>query len=333
MKILYCYNEDWERDFVTERLTGHELVFVKGTLQEQHELPADAEALSLFVNSSASAELLGKLPALKLIATRSTGYDHIDTNYAKEKGIAVAYVPTYGENTVAEFAFALLLSLSRKICDAYDQVRTTGSFSQLELRGLDLKGKTIGIVGTGHIGMHAIAMARGFDMRILAYDVKENAEAAGRLGFNYLPFEELLAQSDILSLHAPYNERTHHMINRESIKKMKRGSILINTARGGLVESEALVAALEDGTVAGAGLDVLEGEGFMDNEVALLASEAPQVEDLKRALANQYFIDHPRVIVTPHNAYNTREAIERILGTTCENIVSFAQSRPIHLIP
>src|SRR3989344_6086262 len=142
MKILYCYNEDWERDFVTERLTGHELVFVKGTLQEQHELPADAEALSLFVNSSASAELLGKLPALKLIATRSTGYDHIDTNYAKEKGIAVAYVPTYGENTVAEFAFALLLSLSRKICDAYDQVRTTGSFSQIfRERKKESKGK------------------------------------------------------------------------------------------------------------------------------------------------------------------------------------------------
>src|SRR3989344_2083083 len=322
MKILYCYNEDWERDFITERLTGHELVFVKGTLQEQRELSADAEALSLFVNSSANAELLRKLPALKLIAARSTGYDHIDKNYAKEKGIAIAYVPTYGENTVAEFAFALLLSLSRKICDAYDQVRTTGSFSQLELRGLDLKGKTIGIVGTGHI-----------DMRILAYDVKENAEAAGRLGFSYLPFEELLAQSDILSLHAPYNEHTHHMINRESIKKMKRGSILINTARGGLVESEALVAALEDGTVAGVGLDVLEGEGFMDNEVALLASEAPQVDDLKRVVANQYFIDHPRVIVTPHNAYNTREAIERILGTTCENIISFAQGRPIHLIP
>src|SRR3989338_3370749 len=192
MKILYCYNEDWERDFITERLTGHELVFVKGTLQEQRELYADAEALSLFVNSSANAELLRKLPALKLIAARSTGYDHIDKNYAKEKGIAIAYVPTYGENTVAEFAFALLLSLSRKICDAYDQVRTTGSFSQLELRGFDLKGKTIGIVGTGHIGMHAIAVARGFDMRILAYDVKENAEAAGSFVFTSLPLEDPL---------------------------------------------------------------------------------------------------------------------------------------------
>src|SRR3989344_4226207 len=107
MKILYCYNEDWERDFVTERLTGHELVFVKGTLKEQHELPADADALSVFVNSSASAEPMGKLPPLKLIAARSTGYDHIDKNYAKEKGITITYVPTYGENTVAEFAFAI----------------------------------------------------------------------------------------------------------------------------------------------------------------------------------------------------------------------------------
>ncbi len=333
MKIAYYYNEEWERGFVAERLIGHELVPIKGTVQDAETLPGDTEVLSVFVNSSATADILAKFPSLKLIATRSTGYDHVDTAYAKEKGIAVAYVPTYGENTVAEFAFALLLALSRKICDAYDQVRTTGSFSQSELRGFDLKGKTIGIVGTGHIGMHAIQMARGFDMRVLAFDVKENKEVAEKLGFTYVSFDELLAQSDIVSLHAPYNEHTHHMLNRDSIKKIKRGSILINTARGGLVESEALVAALEDGTVVGAGLDVLEGEGFMDNESALLANESPKLEDLKRAVANQYFIDHPRVIITPHNAYNTREAIERILTTTCENISAFASGKPINLIP
>lgn len=332
MKIVYCYNEEWERDFVAERLGGHELVFVQGTLQNATELPADAEILSLFVNSTAKAETLSRLPSLKLIAVRSTGYDHVDTAYTKEKGITVSSVPTYGENTVAEFAFALLLSLSRKTCDAYDQVRTTGSFSQTELRGFDLKGKTIGIVGTGHIGINAIEMARGFDMKVLAFDVKENTELAEKLGFSYVSLEELLAQSDIVSLHAPYNEHTHHMINRDSIKKMKRGSYLINTARGGLVESEALVMALEDGTVAGAGLDVLEGEGFMDNESALFANESPTMEDFKRAVANQYFIDHPRVIVTPHNAYNTREAIERILSTTCENITAFAAGNPTNVI-
>lgn len=333
MKIAYCYNEDWEKDFVLAKLPDHELVFVKGTLQDATELPTDAEVLSVFVNSAAKAEVLTRFPGLKLIATRSTGYDHVDTAYTKEKGITVSYVPTYGENTVAEYAFALLLSLSRKTCDAYDQVRSTGSFSQIELRGFDLKGKTIGIVGTGHIGIHAIEMARGFDMKVLAFDVKENKELAEKLGFTYLSLDELLAQSDIVSLHAPYNEHTHHMINRDTVKKMKRGSILINTARGGLVESEALVAALEDGTIAGAGLDVLEGEGFMDNESALLGSDTPRIEDLKQVIANQYFIDHPRVIVTPHNAYNTREAIERILTTTCENITAFAAGNPTNLIP
>ncbi len=333
MKITYCYNEEWEREFVAPRLVGQELIFIKGTVQKATEASADSEVLSVFVDSATTAEVLACFPVLKLIATRSTGFDHVDTAYAKEKGIAVSYVPTYGENTVAEYAFALLLSLSRKTYDAYDQVRNTGSFSQRELRGFDLKGKTIGIVGTGHIGIHAIEMARGFDMNVLAFDVKEDAGLAGRLGFTYLPFDELLAQSDIVSLHAPYNEHTHHMINRETIKKMKQGSILINTARGGLVESEALVAALEDGTIAGAGLDVLEGEGFMDNESALLGSEAPRLEDLKHVIANQYFIDHPRVIVTPHNAYNSREAIERILTTTCENITAFAAGKPINLIP
>lgn len=331
MKILYYYNEEWEREYVSKALAGDELLFVQGTITDTP--PQDAEALSVFVNSPVTREHIAAMPSLKLIATRSTGYDHIDVSATQERGVQVAYVPTYGENTVAEFAFALLLALSRKIYDSYDRVARTGSFSQADLRGFDLKGKTIGVVGTGHIGLNAIRIARGFDMTVLAYDVRENTEAAKELGFRYVSFDELLGHSDIITLHAPYNEHTHHMINRDNIHHIKRGLYLINTARGGLVETEALVQALQEGIIGGAGLDVLEEEGFMSDELSLLHMEHPNLEHLRHTLANHYFIDHPRVIVTPHNAFNSTEAITRILDTTIASLKGFSSGTPCNLIP
>lgn len=324
MKILYYYKEEWEKDYVSSKLQEHEIMFVQGALDDASIPATDAEVLSVFVNSPVSRETIGKFPNLKLIATRSTGYDHIDMAAVAERGIQVASVPSYGENTVAEFAFALLLNVSRRVAEAYERIARTGSFSQDNLRGFDLEAKTLGVVGTGHIGAHVIKIAKGFGMEVLAYDVRQDDALAHTLGFRYVTLDELLGSSDVITLHAPYNEHTHHLLNRDAFAKVKKGAYLINTARGGLVETEALVWALQGGIIAGAGLDVLEEEGVMGDEFELLHQSHPKLEELQTVLANHYFIDHPRVIVTPHIAFNTTEAITRILDTTITNIQTFA---------
>jgi D-lactate dehydrogenase len=254
---------------------------------------------------------MDKMPELKLITTRSTGFDHIDIAYAREKGIEVLYVPSYGENTVAEFAFALLLALARKVCEADSQVEDTGSLLQTELRGVDLRAKTIGIIGTGRIGMHAVKMAQGFDMEVIAHDPfpKEN------VNFQYVSLDELLAQSDFITLHCMLTKENRHLINLENISKIKKYAFLVNTARGPLIETAALIKGLEEGILAGAGLDVLEEEN-------------PEF-----IAHNQYLIKHPRVIVTPHVAFNTDEAIKRILDTTVDNILSFAKGEIKNKVP
>ena len=332
MKITYVYNEDWEKDYVTSKSPEHSFSFLKAPLEDSQSSDEDTEVLSVFVNSHIGAAEMDRFPKLRFIAARSTGFDHIDVAEAHRRGIIVSNVPSYGENTVAEFAFALLLALSRKIYDSYHRIAEKGSFSQDGLRGFDLKGKTFGVVGTGRIGRHAIKMAKGFDMNVVAYDPFPTPAVAEELSFEYLSFDDLLSRSDIISLHAPYNEHTHHIINMGNIGKIKRGAYIINTARGGLIETTALVKALEEGIVAGAGLDVLEEEGHMKDDIELLTSPHPKEEELKTLLANHYFIDHPRVLVTPHNAFNTQEAIERILNTTTENIKAFVNGAPINVI-
>ena len=315
------------------KLPEEDITFHEGSLAAYPELTdPDATALCTFIESHIGEAELDRFPALKLIATRSTGYDHIDLVATKARGITVVNVPSYGEHTVAEFTFALILALSRRIIDADERVRETGTFSPAGLRGFDLAGKTIGIVGTGHIGAHAIRMAQGFGMKVLGFDVYPNTELARTLNFTYAPLKELCATSDIVTLHVPYNEHTHHLINRENISTFKKGAYLINTSRGAVVETQALIEALKSGTLAGAGLDVLEEEGELKDETAFLTAPHPNEEGLKIALENHYLISHPRVIVTPHLAFNTTEAIERILDTTIENMRHFAEGAPTNAI-
>ena len=333
MRIAYFYNEEWEQEYVSKKFSDDTFNFIKGSTRDHLEASdTDAEVLSVFVNSPVDAALFDRFPSVRFIAARSTGFDHIDFAEAARRGIRVSNVPTYGEHTVAEFSFALLLALSRKIVDAQNRIEESGSFSQDGLRGFDLKGKTIGIIGTGHIGERMINMARGFDMKIIAFDAYPKPELAAALGFTYLPFEEVLATSDIVSLHAPYNAHTHHMINMQNIHTLKRGSYLINTSRGGLVETMAIVKGLEDGILAGAGLDVLEEEGQMVDEGVILTSEHPNQESLRVVLANHYLVKHPRVIVTAHIAFDTQEAIERILNVTIDNIGAYKGGVPINLV-
>lgn len=333
MNILFLHKEDWEKDYIGDKFAEHNTHFSKSFEETPKEVLDSVEILSVFVCHSIQRADLEKMPNLKLIATRSTGFDHIDIAVVREKNIEVVYVPSYGENTVAEFAFALMLALSRKIPEAHKQVTETGSFAQENLRGFDLKSKTIGIIGTGRIGTHSIKMAKGFDMNIVAYDPFPKQNLDQELGFKYVGFEELLSQSDIVTLHAMLSDNTKHMINESSIYHIKRGAVLINTARGGLVQTSALVKALEEGIVSAAALDVLEEEGDMSDEMNLLNDPHPKLEELKNVLANNYLINHPRVIVTPHIAFNTEEAVKRILDTTIDNIISFTKGEVKNQIP
>lgn len=334
MKIAFFDIEGWEEKIIRDRFPGHDLFFTMGKL---HEFDAsrknDFEIISIFVNSEVTKEVLSKFPSLKLIATRSTGYDHIDLEECKNRNIRVAFVPGYGNNTVAEFAFGLLLNLTRKIYEAIDRMKENGEFSYRGFRGIDLKGKTMGIIGTGRIGREAIAIAKGFGMNVIAFDPYPNEAAARELGFSYRSLDELLAESDCISIHAPYNETTHHLINSENVRKIKRGSYLVNAARGGIVETEALITALEEGILAGVGLDVLEEEGEIKDEMKFLKEEEKGVassltsgktpNEMKTIIENHVLMRMPNVLITPHNAFNTQEALERILSTTNENIEFF----------
>ncbi len=330
--LLLCVGVDpLEKKRIKAKLGSvTEVRFEKGDLSEKTELLDQIEYLSVFIYSHVTREIIQKAKQLKLIATRSTGFDHIDVAFCKKRGITVCNVPFYGENTVAEHTFALILSLSRSIHKAY--VRTIkGNFSLEGLQGFDLKGKTLGVVGAGHIGLHVIKMAKGFGMRVVAFDVRRNTFLEEVLGFEYVPLDVLLRESDIVSLHTPYSAKTHHLINRENIRLFKKGALLINTARGGLVETTALTWALDNGRLGGAGLDVLEEEELIREEEQLLRKDFP-VEKMKIVLENHILLHRENVVITPHIAFDSREALERILNTTLQNIESFLGGRPQNVV-
>jgi D-lactate dehydrogenase len=206
-----------------------------------------------------------------------------------------------------------------------------GDFSLEGLQGFDLKGKTLGVVGAGHIGLHVIKMAKGFGMDVLVFDVRKNVFLSEVLDFHYVPLEDLLCHADIVSLHVPYTPSTHHLMNRQTFRRMKRGALLINTARGGLVETEALVWALDEGIVGGAGLDVLEGEELVKEERQLLSKDFSK-EKLATALRNHILLHRENVVITPHIAFDSREALQRILETTVANIAGFLGNSPVNLV-
>lgn len=334
MKIGFFELEGWEEKIVREKFKEHELRFSNEKISPE-SLPTqfDFDAICVFVNSRLTADVIAKFPNLKLIATRSTGFDHIDVPACTAKGIKVTYVPGYGDNTVAEFAFGLILNLTRKLYQAIERTKNFEQFSFTGLRGIDLKGKTIGVIGTGRIGKESIKIAKGFGMNVIAYDPFPNAEAAKSLGFTYVTLEDLLSQSDIITIHAPLNASTKHLINKNTIKFIKRGAYLVNAARGAIVETDALVLALMDGTLAGAGLDVLEEEEDIKDEMRLLGESELHSERVRIMLENHALMKMSNVYITPHTAFNTKEAMERILNTTIESISGFVSGTPKNLVP
>lgn len=290
----------------------------------------DVDVVSPFIYSQLTPDVLSKSKKLKLIATRSTGFNHIDIQTAKAKNISVANVPFYGENTVAEHTFALILALSRNLHRAY--VRTISNNFALEgLQGFDLKGKTLGVVGAGNIGVHVIKIAKGFGMKVMVYDVKQNHMLNEILDFKYVSLDELLENSDIITLHCPYNQHTHHLINLENISKIKKGTLFINTARNGIIEPKALYYAIENGIFGGAGLDVFEGEELLKEENQMLTKNVA-VEHLEAILKRNILLRNEKVIITPHMAFDSIEAVERIMDTTIENIIAFFEGKNYHKV-
>ncbi len=320
MHITFFETHPWEEAELKKTFKGHQLQFFSETLTLKNSKQASkAEILSVYIYSKVTKEILELFPNLRLITTRSTGYDHLDLQACRNRNIIVCNVPSYGENTVAEHAFALLLELSRRVTQTRKVVlEERRPLSMIPC--FDLKGKTIGVVGTGRIGLSSIRIANGFGMKVIAQDIYENKEAAKELGFSYLPLEKLLKESDVITLHVLLTDQTRHLINSKNIRNLKKGAVIINTSRGPVIETDALVHALKSGSVAAAGLDVLE-----DEENLLDPDKYPTPEQA-------YLLKNPNVIYTPHSAFYSKESIQRILATTIENIQSFLKKSPINTI-
>ncbi len=331
MKIIFFEVSPKDEAYLKDNLSQHETLFVHEPLREDNaHLAAGHAVVSVFIYSTLTAAVLAKMPGVQAIMTRSTGFDHIDTIACGKAGIIVENVPYYGENTVAEHTFALILALSRNVHKSYAR-GLKNDFSITGLQGFDLKGKTLGVIGTGHVGLHVIRIAKGFGMHVLAYDTHENGFLAEVLHYQYAPLKYVLGQSDIITLHVPGNDKTHHLINQESIHYIRKGALLINTARGGIVENEALRLALDQGILAGAGLDVLEGEELIKEESQCLHSDCQTGEDA--FTEHQDIVTRDNVVFTPHIAFYSEEALRRILDTTLENIKTFENGTICNQVP
>lgn len=322
MKVAVFSTKSYDRDFLSaaNRETEHELVFLEPRLTPQTCRLADGfPAICAFVNDQLDASVLLPLSrqGTELIALRSAGFNHVDLPAAEQLGMTVTRVPAYSPHGVAEHTVALMLALNRKIPRAYNRVRE-GNFALDGLLGFDFHGRTVGIIGTGKIGAVVAKIMAGFECRILVYDVARNPDVEA-LGAKYVSTEELFAQSDIITLHCPLVPATHHLINEEAIARMKRGVMLINTSRGALVDTQAVVRALKSGKIGYLGLDVYEEEADLFFED--LSTRVIQDDVFSRMLT------FPNVIITGHQAFFTRNALEAIARETLENITAFEQGR------
>jgi D-lactate dehydrogenase len=331
MKIVFLESnkkyETYFREKFKKEMGRHKFVFFDEELNERNiKKIINADVMVLFLGSSITKNICIRFPKLKYISTMSTGFDHIDIKACGNRGVKISNVPNYGEDTVAEHTFGLILALSRKIVDAGDKTRRD-DFSLKGLEGFDLKGKTLGVIGPGNIGQNVIRIASGFQMKVIAYSPHKDLKAAKKLGFRYVSLERLLNGSDVITIHAPLVQGTRHLINMENVRKIKKGAYLINTSRGEIVETRALKYALDRGILAGAGLDVLEGEDNIKEEAELLGKNHIAENEWKTFIRNHLLLKKKNVIVTPHSAFYSKEAIERILDTTVENVKGFLKGK------
>jgi len=323
MRVAMFSAKRYERELLDE-LNGHEheLVYFDTMLgPDTASLAAGFPAVSVFVNDAVDGRVLKQLAAdgTRLVTTRSTGFNHIDVKAAKQIGIKVARVTDYSPNSVAEFAVGLLLALNRRIPRAYNRTRD-GNFELDGLMGFDLVGKTVAVIGTGKIGTIFARIMAGFGCKMLGFDVHHSPEFE-KIGGRYVPAGEIHAAADIISLHCPLTPQTRHIINAGTLARMKKGALLINTSRGGLLDTEAAIEALKSGQLGGIAIDVYEQEAslfFRD-----LSSTVIQDDVIQR------LVSFPNVIVTGHQAFFTREALGTIMDTTLASISDFAAGRPL----
>lgn len=289
-KVAWFDAEKWEKEHLQEMKHRLDVDFFSESLNEETvEKAEDYDTVAVFVDSNINKQVIDELDA-ELVACRSTGVDHVDTDYAAKNGLMVSNVPSYGSSTIAEHTFGLMLDLTRKISKAENAGEDV---TRRELRGTDLQGKKLGVIGTGHIGERVVEIAKAFNMDVIAYDPYPRHELEHELGFMYVELEDLLKQSDIITLHCPLTDDNHHLLSEHEFDLMEN-VFLVNTARGELIDTDALVQALEEDSVKSAALDVVEEE-----------SRVKERED---------------IAVTPHNAFNSKEALQRILETTVDNI-------------
>ena len=333
MKTVFFDVDDITKNYLRQKqICDGDVILLEESMENissrQYQQVKDAEIISVFVHTALRMNnaSLDRYPNLKLIATRSTGYDHIDLAYCKKRGIEVVNVPKYGESTVAEFAFGVLLALNRHILQARTDMKN--NFVRMnEYIGFDLYGHTIGIIGTGAIGRHMAKLAKGFGMDILAYDLYPNEEIRRIFNLQYVSLDELYEKSDIISLHAPATKENYHLLNDETFQKMKKGVIIVNTARGSLIDPEALYRAIVGKKVGGAALDVLENEDFIIHDDIILKSQDIPKDFAMNTIVNARLMQLKNVLITPHIAFNSVDAVHRILNTTLKNMNAFCQGR------
>lgn len=295
----------------------HELLFIDNRLSDKSAVFArDCEAICLFTGDDASAPVLERLQqeGIKYIALRSAGFNHVDLEKAKELGMRVARVPAYSPYAIAEHAVALILALNRKLIRAHNRIMEL-NFSLDGLVGFDMHGKTVGIIGTGKIGQVLAHILRGFGCRVLAFDLYPDQELIEKYQVEYVPLEQLYQASDIISLHVPLNDKTRYMINAETIQKMKKGVMLINTSRGGLVDTKAVIDGLKHKHIGAVGLDVYEEEEGLFFE--------DHSEDILQDDVIARLMTFKKVLITSHQAFLTDTALTNIADTTVENLDAF----------
>lgn len=329
MKLVYFDVATYEEEFFKEKNEGNDYILVKESLNDLEPIKQEytnADIISVFTTSRVNKNVLKQFKNLKLITLRSVGFNHIDIEYCKERNIVVENSPAYGNQSVAEFALALLLDVTRKVTVSYSEYKNA-KISAESLMGEELCGKNMGIVGLGKIGSAFAKIAYGLGMNILGYDIYENDDLKRNYNVKYVEFDTLLKDSDFISIHAPMNVENYHMFNFESFEKMKDTAILINTGRGELIDTAALFNALINKKIAGAGLDVLENEQTMTDFDYTIGINRLDKLTLEQTVINSKMFQLDNVILTPHIAYNTKEAIQRILNTTMSNIEAFMQNK------
>jgi D-lactate dehydrogenase len=315
MKISFYSSQPYDITFF-EKVNAeykHELIFHEYPLNEETvELVKDVECICVFVNDKLTAAVLKKLyeKGVRLIALRCAGFNNVDLNAADQLGITVVRVPAYSPESVAEHTTGLMLSLSRHIHRAYNRVRES-NFSLNGLLGFELHHATVGIVGTGQIGTALAKILTGFGSRVIACDPVQNDECVA-LGVDYVDFKSLCQQADVISLHCPLTPQTQHLINRDSLQEMKKGIMIINTSRGAVVDTEAVIDSLKEGHIGYLGLDVYEQE---ENLFFKDLSDEIISDDLFERL-----LTFPNVLVTAHQAFFTQQALNNIAETTLTNI-------------